>query len=62
MPEEIKMLVLRTVNKILDKVRNYINNILNLSKINFHDPTRDDFIEIKLVSLVLEELIITEQE
>ena len=62
MPEEIKMLVLRTVNKILDKVRNYINNILNLSKINFHDPARDDFIEIKLVSLVLEELIITEQE
>ena len=62
MPEEIKMLVLRTVNKILDKVRNYINNILNVSKINFHDPTRDDFIEIKSVSLVLEELIITEQE
>ena len=62
MPEEIKMLVLRTVNKILDKVRNYINNILNLSKINFHDSTRDDFIEIKSVSLVLEEVIITEQE
>ena len=56
------MLVLRTVNKILDKVRNYINNTLNLSKINFHDPARDDFIEIKSVSLVLEELIITEQE
>ena len=62
MAEEIKMLVLRTVNKILDKVRNYINNTLNLSKINFHDPSRDDFIEIKSVSLVLEELIITEQE
>ena len=62
MPEEIKMLVLPTVNKILDKVRKYINNILNLSKINFHDATRDDFIEIKPVSLVLEELIITEQE
>ena len=32
MPEEIKVLVLRKRNKILDKVRDYINNFLNPSK------------------------------
>ena len=61
-PEKIKVLVLRKRNKILDKVRNYINNFLNPSKVNFYDPTRDDFIEVKSVSEVLEELSITEQE
>ena len=52
MPEEIKVLVLPIRNKILDKVRDYINNFLNPSKISFYDPTRDDFIEVKLVSEV----------
>ena len=60
--EEIKVLVLRKRNKILGKVRDYINNFRNPSKINFYDPTRDDFIEVKSVSEVLEELSITEQE
>ena len=50
MPEEIKVLVLPIRNKILDKVRDYINNFLNPSKISFCDPTCDDFIEVKLVS------------
>ena len=62
MPEEIKVLLLRKRNEILDKVRDYVNNFLNPSKINFYDPTRDDFIEFKSVSEVLEELSITEQE
>ena len=62
MPEEIKVLVLRKRNKILDKVRDFINNFLNPSKISFYNPTRDDFIEVKSVSEVLEELSITEQE
>ena len=35
MREEIKVLVLRKRNKILDKVRDYINNFLNPSKVNF---------------------------
>ena len=62
MPEEIKLLVLRKRNEIVDKARGYINNFLNLSKINFYDGTRDDFIEVKSVFEVLEELSITEQE
>ena len=62
MPEEIKVSVLRKRNEILDKVRDYINNFLNPSKANFYDPPRDDFIEVKSVSEVLEELSITEQE
>ena len=62
MPEEIKVLLLRKRNEILGKVRDYINNFLNPSKINFYDPTRDDFIEVKSVSEVLKELSITEQE
>ena len=32
MPEEIKVLVLHKRNKILDKVRDYINSFLNPSK------------------------------
>ena len=62
MPEKIKVLVLRKRNKILDKVRDFINNFLNPSKISFYNPTCDDFIEVKSVSEVLEELSITEQE
>ena len=62
MSKEIKVLVLRKRNKILDKFRDYRNNFLNPSKINFCDPTRDDAIEVKSVSEVLEELSITEQE
>ena len=62
MPETIKVLVLRKRNGILDKVRDYISNFLNQSKINFYDPTCDDFIEVKSVSEGLEELCITEQE
>ena len=58
MPEEIKVLLLRKRNEILGKVRDYINNFLNPSKINFYDPTRDDFIEVKSVSEVLKELIL----
>ena len=60
--EEIKVLVLHKRNKTLDKVRDYINNFLNPSKINFYEPILDDLIEVKSVSKVLEELSITEQE
>ena len=48
--------------EVVDKVKDYINSFLNLSKTNFHDPTRDDFIELKSISEVLEELSLTEQE
>ena len=53
---------MRKRNEIHYKIRDYINNFLNPSKVNFYDPTLDDFIEDKSVSEVLEELSITEQE
>ena len=53
---------MRKRNEILDKVRDYINSFLNPSKINFYDPTRDYFIEVKSASEVLEELSITERK
>ena len=43
-------------------IRDYINNFLNPSKTNFYDPIRDNFIDVKSVSEVLEELSITEKE
>ena len=48
--------------EVVDKVKEYINSFLNPSKTNFYDPTRDDFIEVKSISEVLEELSLTEQE
>ena len=42
MPEEIKVLVLHKRNEILEKIRDYINNFLNPSKINFYNTTLDD--------------------
>ena len=62
MSEEIKVLVLRKKNKILDQVRDYIKDFLNPSKIRFYNLTCDDFLEVKSVSEVLKELGITEQE
>ena len=53
MPEEIKVLILRKRNGILDKVRD------NPLKVNFYDSTRDNFLEVKSVSEVSEELSIT---
>ena len=56
------MLVFHKRNEIIDKVKNYINSFLNPSKINFYDPSRNDFIEVKSVSNVFEELNITERK
>ena len=46
-PEEIKVLVLLKKSQILDKVRDYINNFLDTSKLIFYEITRDIFIEVK---------------
>ena len=62
MPEEIKVLVLHKRNEILDKVKDYIKHFLNPSKIIFYDPSCNEFLEVKSVSEVLEELDITKQD
>ena len=62
MPEEMKLLVLCNRNEILQKVKGYINNFLNPSKVNFFDPSRDDFTEVKSISEVLKELDISVEE
>ena len=59
MPEEMKVLVLRKRSEILQKVKDYINNFLNPSKVNFFDPSRGVFIEVKSISEVLKELDIS---
>ena len=56
------MLVLHKRSEILDKVKDYVNSFWNLSKINFYDPCRNDFIEVNSVFKVFEELNITKQK
>ena len=58
----MKVLVLRKRSEILQKVKDYINNFLNPSKVNFFDPSRDNFTEVKSVSEVLKELDISVEE
>ena len=62
MPEEMKVLVLHKRSEILQKVTDYINNFLNPSKVNFFDPSRDEFTEVKSISEVLKELDISAEE
>ena len=62
MPEEMKVLVLHKRSEILQKVTDYINNFLNPSKVNFFDPSRDEFTEVKSISEVLKELDISVEE
>ena len=62
MPEEVKALVLSKRKEILLKIKDYINDFLNLSKTNFLGPSWDDFTEIKSISEVLKELNISETE
>ena len=45
-PEKIKALVLHKRNEKLIKVKDYISNFLNLLKVNFFDPSQDDFTEV----------------
>ena len=62
MLEYMKHSVLSKQKDILSKVKNYINNHLNPAKVNFYDSSRDNFVNLKFVSEVLEELDITEEE
>ena len=60
MSEEIKLLALYAKNGILFKFKDYINNFVNASIINFFDPLRDNFTEV--MTLLLKEIHITKQE
>ena len=62
MPEEMKVLVLRKRSEILQKVKDYVNNFLNPCKINFFEPSRYDFTEVKSISEVLKELDVSVEE
>ena len=62
MPEEMKVLITRKRNEILQKVKHYINNFLNPSKANFFDPSQDDFTDAKSISEVLKKLDINVEE
>ena len=42
--------------------KDYINNHLNPAKVNLHDLSKDTPVNLKSVSEVLEEIIITEEE
>ena len=48
--------------KFFVKVKDYVNNFLNPSKINFFNHPQDNFIKVESISDVLEELGITEEE
>ena len=58
----MKVLVLCKRSEIPQKVKGYTNNFLNPSKVNFFDPSRDDFTEVKSISEVLKELDISVEE
>ena len=67
-PENINLAILQLAildkrKEILYKVKNYIDNQLNLAKMNFFDKSKDNFFGLKsiLVLEVLEELGIKEE-
>ena len=61
-PEDERMMQLQKRKEILSKVKEYINTNLNPAKVNFFDHSRDDFVEVKSISEVLNELDIDELE
>ena len=52
MPEEIKIFVLSKRCETLQKVKEYINDFIKPSKVNFFDPSRDHFTEVESISEV----------
>ena len=61
-PEEMKVFVLHKRNEILQKVKDYINDFLNSPKVNFFDPSRNDFTEVKSIPEVLIERDVNVEE
>ena len=62
MPKNEKILLLQKRIDIFIKVKDYIDSHLNPSKVNFFDPSRDDFRQVNSISEVLAELIIEEKD
>ena len=52
-PEDIKRSKMQCRNTILKKVKNYIGNVLNPSKKNFLNKTKDDYVELKSTEEIL---------
>ena len=48
-PEDIKRVKMHYKNTILKKVKNYIDSKLNLSKKNFLDKAKDNYVELKSI-------------
>lgn len=61
MSENEMILLLQKRRDILTKVKDYINNV-NPSKVNFLDPSRDDIWQVNLISKVLAEFNIDEED
>ena len=62
MPKKEKILLLQKRIDIFITVKDYINSHLNPSKVNFFDPSRNDFRQVNSISEVLAELIIEEKD
>lgn len=62
MSDEERTVIMDKRNDILAKVKEYINSNLNPAKVNFYDSSRDDFVTVKSISEVLQELNIDESE
>ena len=62
MPENDKLIILENRKQLLSKVKDYINSYLNPARVNFFDCSQDNFVEVKSISEVLNELGIDEFE
>lgn len=61
MSENEMILLLQKRRDILTKVKDFRNNV-NPSKVNFLDPSRDDIWQVNLISKVLAEFSIDEED
>ena len=61
-PENDKVIILENRKQLLSKVKDYINSYLNPARVNFFDRSQDNFVEVKSILEVLNELGIDEFE
>ena len=61
-PPDVKLQKMQQRNNILKKVKNYIDNELNLTKKNFLDSTKEDYEELKSIDEILASLEISKHD